>query len=98
MTEYAFVKSCIKVAGFVVLLLGLIGLILNMLLATLNLFQAKMAVSGGFDASTYAFAKTTMNMAAKSVVMRVPGNIVQILVGLYLCRRYQRPLNWLMKD
>ena len=98
MNEQAFIKSCIKVAGLVLLLLGVMGLLINGLMAAINYYQAAMPMPGTHSAETYVFAREGLRRVAMAAAIRTPGNIIQILVGLYLCRRYQRPLNWLMKD
>jgi len=98
MNEYAFIKSCIKVAGLTVLLLGIMGLVLNGLFAAINYIQAAMPMTGSYSAETYQFARDGLRKVATTAAIRMPGNIIQIFVGLFLCRRYQRPLNWLMKE
>jgi hypothetical protein len=97
MNEYAFAKTCIKVAGLIILILGLTGLGINGLSATIYWAQSKQIIHQASDQRAISMA-VGLKQATATTMSRIPGNIIQILVGMYLCRKYHRPLKWLMKD
>ena len=97
MNEYAFAKTCIKVAGLIILILGLTGLAINSLSAAIYWTQASQAINQASDQRFISMA-VGLKQATTTTASRIPGNIIQILVGMYLCRKYHRPLKWLMKD
>ena len=84
------------------LIWGLTFGVTNTVTATLALARTRTqdaSIDSGKENANRAFAS---NMYAhtlfQTTAARVPSNIIQVLVGLYLCRRYHRLLNWLMKD
>ena len=104
MNERAFIKSCIKVAGFILLVWGLLGAVNYSAATALYWCQGKMIerVMDDFpdkdDSKSSAMVSTTCRNYIVHSAGRIPGNLMYFFTGLYLCRRYQRPLKWLLKD
>ena len=104
MNERAFIKSCIKVAGLLLVIWGLMGLATSAIAYAGG--RAHMLVTERrFErADNDVQVKTSMMMIqayqrmATSALINMPVHLVQLLAGLYLCRRYHRPLKWLLKD
>ena len=86
------------------LIWGLTNFTINALTAavmSLSTQISKQSASLDSDKSNANLALATTMYTQRNVVAatsRIPGNIIQMLMGLYLCRRYHRLLNWLMKD
>lgn len=104
MNERAFIKSCIKVAGLLVMLWGIIGLATTSIAYAGGKYQERAARARFAGAPDEAQAKMAMTMIqaherlATAAMLTLPAHVVQVLVGLYLCRRYHRLLRWLLQD
>ena len=104
MNERAFIKSCIKVAGLLLLIWGMIGLTTSAIAYGGGTVQKHLSEKRMERADDDTQVKTSVIMIqayqrmATVAMMNIPAHIVQILVGLYLCRRYNRLLEWLLKD
>ena len=103
MNEYQFTKACIKVFGLVVLLLGLLGLVANASVTGIYIVQYNRIMDTissveDKDVSSSKLYSTTLKRTIAAQASRMIGDVVKIAVGLYLCRRSGRLVNWLVKD
>ena len=104
MNERAFIKSCIKVAGLLLMIWGIIGLAITSIGYGAGKYQAHAARVQFEKADNDAQAKMAMTLiqayqrTATTAMLAMPAHFVQLLAGLYLCRRYNRLLKWLLKD
>ena len=103
MNEYQFTKACVKVFGLIVLLLGLISLVANASLTCIYVIQINRimdtsAVIDAKESSSSKFTRTTLKHTVTAQASRMIGDVIKIAVGLYLCRKSGRLVNWLVKD
>lgn len=103
MNEYQFTKACIKVFGLVVLLLGLIGLLANatmtgMYVVQYNRIMDSVSSVDGRESNTNKMLSSTLKRTGTAHAARMIDSVVKIAVGLYLCRKSGRLVNWLVKE
>lgn len=104
MTERAFIKSCIKVAGLLLVIWGLMGLATSAIefagsMAQKHTTEQRFSQSDNDNqVKTSIMLMQSYQRMATAALLNLPAHLVQLLVGLYLCRRYHRLLKWLLKD
>lgn len=103
MNTVFFNRAFLKIAGLTILLWGVVTLTSNIISSIISWFTIQGMEQFLSKRSTFSSFPTSTHLDVSrglfiTTLMKLAGSIVQVFIGLYLCRRYQTIMNWLFRD